>query len=273
MFVFVGVWRVLSCVRAQWMAPEELIYTTNTGSTLFKVSAQADVWSFGVFLWEVGTGRIQVPWDGLHEGQVLAALQGGHTLATAGLNPLVQDLLARCWNRDPVQRCESPDPEQPDVMCTDDRLFEGRPAMAEVHEVLRALAHRLQTDEQAAAAAAATAEALLAVMRAKAKPELTHEIPSPSAQPDGHTSTPTRTASRRSSAALPAPPAPAQGVAVKARTQRVVGRRRSGLPQPPVAAQENSIGTVIRNAVEQRRGAFAETLETNSEEDGVYWLT
>jgi serine/threonine protein kinase len=93
------------------MAPEEVNVSNGSGATLFKVTAKADVWAFGVFLWEIGTGRTRVPWDGLNELQVLHALQTGRTLPTGGgggedqaLHPVVRALLARCWSRDPAQR-------------------------------------------------------------------------------------------------------------------------------------------------------------------------
>jgi hypothetical protein len=89
------------------MAPEEVAVPAHGSDgrpTLFKVTAKADVWAFGVFLWEIGTGHTRAPWAKLDDPQVFIAVQRGRTLPTEELHPVVQALLARCWSREPAQR-------------------------------------------------------------------------------------------------------------------------------------------------------------------------
>ncbi|KAJ7566535.1 hypothetical protein O6H91_02G107800 [Diphasiastrum complanatum] len=82
----------------RWMAPEVI------GHKCY--DHKADIFSFGVILWELITGK--VPYDYLSPFQVaLGVLQEGlRPIIPPGTEPRVVKLLERCWQTDPLQRPE-----------------------------------------------------------------------------------------------------------------------------------------------------------------------
>lgn len=80
----------------EWMAPEVL---KNEG-----VDEKADVYSYGVVLWECLTG--QAPWEGLHPMQVVAAVgfQGRKLRLPTDTDPFLTDLCGRCMSQSPADR-------------------------------------------------------------------------------------------------------------------------------------------------------------------------
>ncbi|ELR24667.1 protein kinase domain containing protein [Acanthamoeba castellanii str. Neff] len=88
----------------RWMSPDELLSTEDY--TSFEISSKADVWSFGVFLWEIGTGKLLRPYSNMSDAQVVAVLRAGKTLAVDchGFHPTIRALLQRCWRTEPSSR-------------------------------------------------------------------------------------------------------------------------------------------------------------------------
>ncbi|KAL4448911.1 hypothetical protein ABPG77_007628 [Micractinium sp. CCAP 211/92] len=86
----------------EWMAPEVIRSEP--------YDERADVYSYGVVLWECLTG--QQPWQGLHPMQVVAAVGfQGRQLPTKGLegDPVLVSLCRRCMASDPGQRPTFPE--------------------------------------------------------------------------------------------------------------------------------------------------------------------
>ena len=83
----------------QWTAPEVLV-----GSP--EMSSSADVYSFGVILWELLTGK--VPWEGLAPLQIAAQIIQGSRLALSDglqrLQPVVSRLILDCLSDDVATR-------------------------------------------------------------------------------------------------------------------------------------------------------------------------
>ena len=82
----------------QWMAPEVI----NNGS---KYTEKADVFSFGIILWELATR--QPPYFGI-DGKMVS-----EKVVKEGLRPKISekeapgpflDLMKRCWHKDPERR-------------------------------------------------------------------------------------------------------------------------------------------------------------------------
>ena len=80
------------------MAPETMMGAPYT--------AAADVYSFGVLLWELYTGR--VPWAGRRPVQIMyAVVVSGASLDVRdadGVPPAVLALMRACWAADPLAR-------------------------------------------------------------------------------------------------------------------------------------------------------------------------
>lgn len=81
---------------AEWMAPEVL---RNEPS-----DEKSDVYSFGVILWELCT--LQQPWGGMNPMQVVGAVgfQSRRLDIPDNLDPVIADLIQRCWQTDPRLR-------------------------------------------------------------------------------------------------------------------------------------------------------------------------
>ncbi|GFR40685.1 hypothetical protein Agub_g1276 [Astrephomene gubernaculifera] len=81
---------------AEWMAPEVLRSEV--------CDEKCDVFSFGVIMYELVTGR--KPWEGLNVGQVVAEVAFKHRRLTlpAGVEPTVRSLIESCWANDPRER-------------------------------------------------------------------------------------------------------------------------------------------------------------------------
>uniref|UniRef100_A0A6U4KGP8 Protein kinase domain-containing protein n=1 Tax=Phaeomonas parva TaxID=124430 RepID=A0A6U4KGP8_9STRA len=79
-----------------WMAPEVI--------NAEKYDERADVYSFGIILWEV-YGRA-IPYEGMTPVQIVAAVVARRERLPipAGAPPQYADLIARCWAHDPAER-------------------------------------------------------------------------------------------------------------------------------------------------------------------------
>jgi serine/threonine-protein kinase CTR1 len=83
----------------QWSAPEVL------DSDAEQVDYEkADVFSFGVVLWELVTGNI--PWKGLRPDQVISAVafKGKRLEVPDNVDPAMKDIMTRCWKQNPQER-------------------------------------------------------------------------------------------------------------------------------------------------------------------------
>ncbi|XP_046384645.1 uncharacterized protein LOC124154916 [Ischnura elegans] len=80
----------------RWMAPESL------GLGIF--TPMSDVWSYGVFLYELITFG-SFPFQGLSNNQVLEHVKAGNTLTIPnGVKPQLEALLRSCWNLEVKKR-------------------------------------------------------------------------------------------------------------------------------------------------------------------------
>ena len=95
------------CGTSQWMAPEVFLTVDDENPTTY--GSKADIYSFGVFMWEVFTRKI--PYSGTKLGQA----QIGPMVAYKGLRPDlkllavdtpadVKDLIVKCFEKDPNVR-------------------------------------------------------------------------------------------------------------------------------------------------------------------------
>ncbi|KAH9693591.1 serine/threonine-protein kinase STY46 [Citrus sinensis] len=99
----------------RWMAPEVIEHQP--------YNHRADVFSFGIVLWELVTGKL--PYDDLTPLQAAVGVvqKGLRPTIPVHTHPILVDLLERCWQRDPSLR----------------------PDFSEITELLQHLAQRLQT--------------------------------------------------------------------------------------------------------------------------------
>ncbi|KAK6126287.1 hypothetical protein DH2020_039992 [Rehmannia glutinosa] len=76
-------------VKPEWMAPEVLRDEPS--------NEKADVYSFGVILWELAT--LQQPWDNLNPAQVVAAVgfKGKRLEIPPDMNPQIAAIIVACW--------------------------------------------------------------------------------------------------------------------------------------------------------------------------------
>uniref|UniRef100_A0A8C4QVL8 Tyrosine-protein kinase receptor n=1 Tax=Eptatretus burgeri TaxID=7764 RepID=A0A8C4QVL8_EPTBU len=80
----------------RWMPPESIMYR--------RFTAESDVWSLGVVLWEIFTYGKQ-PWYQLSNNEVIECICQGRVLERPRSCPLeVYDLMLGCWQREPQQR-------------------------------------------------------------------------------------------------------------------------------------------------------------------------
>ncbi|KAM6167636.1 high affinity nerve growth factor receptor isoform 2-T2 [Erethizon dorsatum] len=80
----------------RWMPPESILYR--------KFTAESDVWSFGVVLWEIFTYG-QQPWYQLSNAEAIECITQGHELERPrACPPEVYAIMRGCWQREPQQR-------------------------------------------------------------------------------------------------------------------------------------------------------------------------
>ncbi|EGZ28431.1 hypothetical protein PHYSODRAFT_471306 [Phytophthora sojae] len=84
------------CGTFQWMAPEVL--------TSQKYSLSADVYSFGVILWEIC--EVAAPFKDLAPAQVPIAVvqERRRPIISPKTPPPLRDLIQRCWQHEPTLR-------------------------------------------------------------------------------------------------------------------------------------------------------------------------
>ncbi|XP_038624611.1 high affinity nerve growth factor receptor isoform X1 [Tachyglossus aculeatus] len=80
----------------RWMPPESILYR--------KFTAESDVWSFGVVLWEIFTHGKQ-PWYQLSNLEAIECITQGRELERPRACPAeVYGIMQSCWQREPQQR-------------------------------------------------------------------------------------------------------------------------------------------------------------------------
>ncbi|XP_053463257.1 high affinity nerve growth factor receptor isoform X2 [Nycticebus coucang] len=85
----------------RWMPPESILYR--------KFTAESDVWSFGVVLWEIFTYGKQ-PWYQLSNTEAIECITQGRELERPrACPPEVYAIMRGCWQREPQQRCSIKD--------------------------------------------------------------------------------------------------------------------------------------------------------------------
>ncbi|XP_072916044.1 high affinity nerve growth factor receptor-like [Hemitrygon akajei] len=91
-------YRVGGCTMLpiRWMPPESIMYR--------KFTAESDIWSFGVVLWEIFTYGKQ-PWYQLSNTEAIECITQGRVLeCPRGCPREVYAIMRGCWTRDPQQR-------------------------------------------------------------------------------------------------------------------------------------------------------------------------
>ncbi|NWI11898.1 NTRK1 factor, partial [Crypturellus soui] len=80
----------------RWMPPESILYR--------KFTAESDIWSFGVVLWEIFTYGKQ-PWYQLSNTEAIECITQGRELERPRACPSeVYGIMQSCWQREPQQR-------------------------------------------------------------------------------------------------------------------------------------------------------------------------
>ncbi len=83
----------------EWMAPEVVL----SGGDKRAFTAEADIYSLGMVLWEIWTGK--KPYVGCDDGQVyLKVSQGQRELIPETVPEVYQDVIKGCWQEDKFQR-------------------------------------------------------------------------------------------------------------------------------------------------------------------------
>uniref|UniRef100_A0A2C9LLZ4 Protein kinase domain-containing protein n=2 Tax=Biomphalaria glabrata TaxID=6526 RepID=A0A2C9LLZ4_BIOGL len=97
----------------RWMSPESLFYN--------QYSQASDVWSYGVFLWELVTLG-STPYPGLDTNQVLDKIKDGELLTCPPhTSDVINDLMLSCWTSDFSKR-----PTFSEVCAKLDKLLEAQ---------------------------------------------------------------------------------------------------------------------------------------------------
>ena len=83
-------------IRIKWTAPEAILYN--------RFSIKSDVWSYGIFLWELITyGR--VPYPGMKNAEVLEKVEQGYRMPQPpGCPDPLYQIMMDCWKEDPEER-------------------------------------------------------------------------------------------------------------------------------------------------------------------------
>lgn len=80
----------------RWLSPEVILYG--------EYSKLADVWSFGVLVWEVFSDG-QLPYSGMNDSEVVSYVRGNSVLPRPKTcPPNVYEVLKSCWEMTPLQR-------------------------------------------------------------------------------------------------------------------------------------------------------------------------
>ncbi|XP_033737109.1 muscle, skeletal receptor tyrosine protein kinase-like isoform X2 [Pecten maximus] len=83
-------------IPIRWMPLESILYN--------KFTAESDVWSFGVLIWEIFSFALQ-PYYGMTHEEVIKFIKDGKMLACPENTPKqVYDLMRLCWSRKPMHR-------------------------------------------------------------------------------------------------------------------------------------------------------------------------
>lgn len=92
----------LPCGTWAWWAPE-LLQTGNARNT-----AETDIWSFGVVIWEILTRGILVPYQDCDNQTMINNIKQGGKLKVAPevreLSPLLSHIMDDCWQKEPLKR-------------------------------------------------------------------------------------------------------------------------------------------------------------------------
>ena len=85
----------------RWMPPELLVDSTQGPN----FTLHSDIWSFGVFCWEVFTFA-RLPYEELSDQQVLEVIPLGQILSmpSEGCPLPLHTIMRDCWNRSPEKR-------------------------------------------------------------------------------------------------------------------------------------------------------------------------
>ena len=82
-------------VTRQWSAPETI-------ADVPKIAPACDIWSFGMLVWEMLTGR--VPHDNVPERDLLSRIAKGGTPSVEGIDERFAAILQKYWQVDPTKR-------------------------------------------------------------------------------------------------------------------------------------------------------------------------
>jgi serine/threonine protein kinase len=84
-------------VPLRWLPPECILYR--------RFTAESDIWSFGVLLWEIFSYG-QIPWHAYANAEVLDVIESGRLLAQPERCPteIYTNLITRCWATRPSDR-------------------------------------------------------------------------------------------------------------------------------------------------------------------------
>ena len=83
-------------LRIKWTAPEAVLYD--------HFSVKSDVWSYGIFLWELIT-YCRVPYQGMKHAEILLKLKQGYRLPRPfGCPDALYQIMINCWKDKPEER-------------------------------------------------------------------------------------------------------------------------------------------------------------------------